>query len=101
VLASGKRTSLTIPIGEIGNDRQIQVTGETWYSSDLQMLVKSSNSDPRFGDTTFELININRVEPDPSIFQVPADYTVVDAKGGFSVGGATLALPAPPQKTNQ
>lgn len=76
VSAAGRRTTLTIATGEIGNDRPIQVVGETWYSSDLQMLVKSSNSDARFGDTTYELTNINRAEPDPTLFQIPADYTL-------------------------
>jgi hypothetical protein len=80
VLATGKKTTLTIPAGEIGNDRPILVVGETWYSGDLQMLVKSSNSDPRFGDTTFELNNINRAEPDPTLFQVPSDYTLAESK---------------------
>jgi hypothetical protein len=42
----------------------------------LQMMVKTSNSDPRFGTTTFEMTGISRAEPDPSLFQVPADYTV-------------------------
>jgi hypothetical protein len=39
------------------------------------MVVKSSNSDPRFGTTEFNLKNILRVEPDPTLFQIPADYT--------------------------
>jgi hypothetical protein len=78
--ASGRRTTLTIPSGEIGNDRAIQVVSETWYSSDLQMVVKSSNADPRFGNTTFELTNINRAEPDPALFQIPADYVVSTGK---------------------
>ena len=80
VQAEGKRTTLTIPVGQIGNDRPINVVGETWFSTDLQMIVKSLNSDPRFGDTTFELTNVSRAEPDPSLFQVPAGYTVSDPK---------------------
>jgi hypothetical protein len=87
--ATGRRTTLTIPSGEIGNDRAIQVVSETWYSSDLQMVVKSSNADPRFGDTTFELTNINRAEPDPALFQIPADYAVTAGKAG----GFRTALP--------
>ncbi len=80
VLATGHRSTLTIPAGQIGNDRPIMVTSETWYSSDLQMVVKSSNSDPRFGDSSLELTNIVRSEPDPSLFQIPADYTVSEPK---------------------
>jgi hypothetical protein len=78
--AIGRRTTLMIAAGEIGNDRAIQVVSETWYSSDLQMMVKSSNSDPRFGDTTFELTNINRAEPDPALFRIPADYVVSEGR---------------------
>lgn len=78
--ATGSRTTLTIPSGEIGNDRAIQVVNETWYSSDLQMVVRSSNADPRFGDTTFELTGINRAEPDPTLFRIPADFVVSEPK---------------------
>jgi hypothetical protein len=88
VSATGHRTTLTVATGEIGNDRPIRVVSETWYSSDLQMLVKSSNADARFGDTSYELMNINRAEPDPALFQIPSDYTVSPSKTiMFSTGG--------------
>jgi hypothetical protein len=77
VSAQGTRTTVTIPAGQIGNDRPIQVVSERWFSTDLQMLVKSSNSDPRFGETTYNLTNINQAAPDPSLFQIPADYTAL------------------------
>lgn len=79
VLAKGTRTTIDIPVGQIGNDRALQVVSERWYSDDLQMVVKTMNSDPRFGTTTYELTNINRSEPDPTLFQIPADYTVREA----------------------
>lgn len=41
------------------------------------MLVKSVSTDPRFGTTTYELTNISRQPPDPSLFQVPADYSIL------------------------
>ena len=76
VTAQGSRTTLTIPVGQIGNDRELKVVSERWFSADLQMTIKSVNNDPRFGETTFELTNINQAAPDPSLFAVPADYTV-------------------------
>jgi hypothetical protein len=76
VLSQGTRTTETIPVGKIGNDRAISVVSERWYSNDLQMLVKSTSSDPRFGDSTYQLSNIVQTAPDPSLFQIPADYTV-------------------------
>ena len=33
---------------------------------------------PRFGETTYRLTNINRSEPSPQLFEIPADFTVVD-----------------------
>jgi hypothetical protein len=83
VLAKGTRTTINIPAGQIGNDRALQVVNERWYSDDLGMIVKSSNSDPRFGTATYELTNISRAAPDPSLFQVPADYMVSEGKPDF------------------
>jgi hypothetical protein len=74
VRAKGSRITMTIPAGTFGNDRDIKVVNERWYSDDLQVLLKSTNSDPRFGITTYELTNIVRTEPDPAIFLVPSDY---------------------------
>jgi hypothetical protein len=74
VLAEGTRTTITIPAGEIGNDRPISIVNEKWVSTSLGMLVKSVNSDPRFGETTYELTDIQEGVQDPSLFQVPADY---------------------------
>jgi hypothetical protein len=71
----GSRITTTIPVGAFGNDREVQVVNERWYSDDLKVLVKSSNSDPRFGVTTYELIDIVQGAPDPALFQVPPDYT--------------------------
>ena len=73
VAARGTRHTTTIAVGEIGNDRPIKIVSERWYSEDLQMLVKSGNSDPRFGDTTYEMTNISQL-PGPALFQMPADY---------------------------
>lgn len=75
VLAEGTRTTITIPVGEIGNDRPINIVNERWFSQEIGLLVKSVNSDPRFGETTFELTNIQRAAQDASLFQVPAGYS--------------------------
>ena len=76
VFAKGSRVTVTIPAGAIGNDRDLRTVNERWYSDDLKLLLKSSNSDPRFGTTTYELRNITQTEPDASLFQVPSDYTL-------------------------
>jgi hypothetical protein len=76
VEAEGTRTTVTIPAGEIGNERAIEIVSERWYSSELQLVVMTRHSDPRFGETTYKLTNINRTEPAKSLFEVPSGYTV-------------------------
>jgi hypothetical protein len=76
VEAEGTRTTMTIPAGQIGNERPIEIVDERWYSNELQMTVMSKHNDPRTGETTYKLNNINRTEPLRSLFEVPADYTV-------------------------
>src|ERR1700722_9867530 len=75
VYVKGARVTATIPVGTIGNDRDLKVVNERWYSDDLKLLLKSSNSDPRFGVTTYELTDISQTSPDPALFQIPAGYT--------------------------
>jgi hypothetical protein len=75
VEAQGTRTTVTIPAGRIGNAQAIQVVTEKWYSPALQVTVMETRSDPRSGTTTYQLTNINQTEPDPSLFQVPSNYT--------------------------
>jgi hypothetical protein len=77
-LAEGSRTTVTYPIGAVGNDRPIISVSETWTSPELKTVVLSKNSDPRNGDSTTRLTNISRLEPDASLFQIPSDYEIVD-----------------------
>ena len=95
VSAQGTRTTRTIPAGQIGNEKPIVIVTERWYSPDLQMVVMSKRSDPRTGETVFQLTDVQLGEPDASLFQVPSDYTVT--KGGRP-GARRLAGPPPPQQ---
>jgi len=76
VQAQGTRTIETIPAGKIGNEKPIVITTERWYSPDLQVDVLVKHNDPRMGEVMYRLTNISRDEPEASLFQVPADYTV-------------------------
>jgi hypothetical protein len=82
VLAAGTRSTQTIPAGAIGNAQPIQVVREAWISQDLKVPVMIKASDPRFGETVMQLTNIVRSDPDPSLFQVPAGFSVVNGRGG-------------------
>ena len=76
VEATGTRTTVTIPAGAIGNEKAIVIVSERWLSPELQVVLMSTHRDPRFGETTYRLTGIARVEPDKSLFEVPSDYTV-------------------------
>jgi hypothetical protein len=78
VEADGTRTTITIPAGQIGNERPIQLTTERWYSQELQAVVMTKSSDPFVGDTVYRLTNINRNEPAHALFEVPGDYKIKD-----------------------
>ena len=77
VAVEGTRTTVTIPAGEIGNERPITIVSERWFSPDLKVLVMSRQSDPRFGETTYRLTNLNRTEPPAHLFEIPADFRLL------------------------
>ncbi|MGZ8842696.1 MAG: hypothetical protein ACXW18_03480 [Pyrinomonadaceae bacterium] len=74
VAATGTRITITIPAGQVGNERPIEIVDERWFSKDLQTVVMTRHADPRSGETVYRLTNINRGEPDRSLFEVPGDY---------------------------
>jgi hypothetical protein len=79
VEVEGTRSTITIAAGEIGNELPIQIVFERWYSPELQQIVMSKQTDPRFGETTYRLTGINRSEPARALFEVPADYTIKES----------------------
>jgi hypothetical protein len=78
VLCEGRRATSIIPAEEAGNELPITIVNEQWYSHELQVYVLTKQSDPRSGETIYRLTNINRGEPDRSLFEVPADYSVTE-----------------------
>jgi hypothetical protein len=95
VVAEGTRTTHTIPAGQIGNEKPLQIVSERWYSPDLQIVLKSTRSDPRFGTTTYTVTNLQRAEPAATLFTVPAEYTV--ESGFFGLRHEHGEPPMPPQ----
>jgi hypothetical protein len=82
--AEGTRTVTTIPAGAIGNERPIETIYEKWYSKELQLIVYSKLTDPRFGEQIYRMENISRSEPDRSLFTPPSDYKLI-AEPAFNV----------------
>ncbi|HSK43912.1 MAG TPA: hypothetical protein VLA83_08505 [Candidatus Binatia bacterium] len=77
VSSQGKRETVTIPAGQIGNEKPIEIVTETWFSPELHTMVLRKHSDPRLGESTYRLTDIKRNEPDASLFQPPAGAKVL------------------------
>lgn len=76
VIAKGTKHVMKIAAGAIGNERELEVVTETWFSEQLKEPVYTRHSDPRFGETITRMTNIKLGEPPASLFDVPADYKV-------------------------
>ena len=107
VNAEGTRITRTIPAGRIGNDKPMQIVSERWFSPELQIVVKSTRSDPQFGTTTYTVTKIQKSEPAATLFTVPADYTVSqggpDERHGHGREGPPppqIGAPEPPSPDN-
>jgi hypothetical protein len=73
---TGTRFTRTIPAGQMGNDQPMTTTNERWFSQDLKMDLLNKSENPDSGKHIRKLVNIRLGDPDPLLFQVPADYTV-------------------------
>jgi len=83
VAVTGARASAVLPAGQIGNEKPVSISLEVWCSKDLSIVVLSKLIAPRTGVTTFQLKHLQRVEPAPELFEVPAGYRVL---GGAPAG---------------
>jgi len=81
VLVEGTKTTMIIPEGSQDNDRPITIVTEIWTSPQLKTTIFSKRNDPRFGETTTRLTNIEVSNPILSLFQPPPDYKIVEETG--------------------
>lgn len=88
-----RQVTMTTPEGLDGNDQPLVRVCENQYSEELKLTILSKCSDPRAGDSVTRLENLERTEPDPALFQVPADYTVVEEKDQFRIDLGTNETP--------
>ncbi len=78
VIVQGRRTTVTYPVGSIGNDRDITNVSEIWSNKELRLMILQTHSDPRSGETTTKIENLSRTQPDPNLFLPPPEYRIVD-----------------------
>lgn len=80
----GTRETITTNPGTAGNDREVTLTKEFWYSPKLGINVVVKRMDPLQGTQLFVVSNISLTEPDARLFVVPTEYKVIDQRTAAS-----------------
>jgi hypothetical protein len=58
---------------------------ERWFSPELKLELYSRSEDDQIGVVEYRMTTISRAEPQPELFEVPADYVKVQYGGGTSL----------------
>ena len=85
--ASGVRETRHLAPGTIGNDSELSITKEFWYSRQLGINLLVKRFDPRYGTQTFSVTDLSVTEPDVTYFSVPAGYSIIDRRSKRPGGG--------------
>jgi TonB family protein len=104
--SEGVRRTIRIPAGKIpagaiavgeDSDRSLVVVEETWTAPELQIVVREKLFDPRWGESTTELLKIRAGEQAAVLFQVPSEYHVVEETRDFAIPFVAHGHPSAPQ----
>jgi hypothetical protein len=75
--AIGSREITTLAAGDFGNEKAQPIVKEFWYSPRLGINLVTKRFDPRSGSQNFIVDHLSLDEPDPHVFEPPADYRVI------------------------
>jgi hypothetical protein len=79
VEVEGVRVTSAVTVKVAGREQAGKVVYERWYSQELRRDVLIKLSDPRFGEAMYRLTGIDRAEPSPDLFKIPAGYKISPA----------------------
>lgn len=74
----GTRKLRTVPANFSGTGKEVTITDDYWYSEELKVYLVLKHNDPRTGEQIVGITSVDRHEPDPATFQIPANYKIVD-----------------------
>ena len=80
----GTRETISVNTATVGNNQPLVSTKEFWYSPELEINLSVLRKDPREGTQILQVVDLSRAEPDPSIFDLPAGFTVKDTRPAMS-----------------
>jgi hypothetical protein len=76
----GYREAIQFNPGTMGNDQPMTSMREFWFSPQLGIDLSSIIDNPQSGKQVFTVKELSTSEPDPAIFEVPAEYKIVDRR---------------------
>lgn len=82
VETKGTKDSTIINPGVFGNDKKVTVEREAWYSPELGFNLLSTRIDPPVGKQVFTVTSLTLGDPDPTLFELPQGFRVVDLRRG-------------------
>jgi hypothetical protein len=71
----GTQLEHTVQVNAIGNQKPIVITVEQWFSPELGVVILATHRSTIGSETTYQMEQIVRAEPDGALFGVPPDYT--------------------------
>ncbi len=78
LILHGTRKERTVPASVSGTGHDVTITDDYWYSEDLRVYLVLKHNDPRTGEQIVGIVTVDRKEPDPSTFQIPPAYKIVN-----------------------
>jgi hypothetical protein len=95
--AQGWRITTLVQMPNTSPPAKLQRIRELWCSEELGAVLLESASGSLDGPKQeAALTKIERIEPDPKLFEIPSDYTVSDAIQQPRLGGSGIAQPIQP-----
>lgn len=80
VMAEGKKTTAMIPAGHMGNPLPMKVVSESWHAPELNTAVLTKQTHGDSLEMTHKLTNIQKGEPNASLFKVPPHFKFQEPK---------------------
>jgi hypothetical protein len=75
ISVDGVRYTRNVPVSDDGNGPIETIVEEDWLSSKLGVVLQQTDKSERIGTTTDTVSDFKQVEPDPTLFEVPSDYS--------------------------
>jgi hypothetical protein len=96
VPANGVKTTTVRPVGTApATDKPFTNSTETWTAGKEGVTLFETTSTSAGNEATIELKHFSTLEPEPSLFRIPATYRIVD-EAGNQIAAATAHPPSAP-----